>query len=202
VSEQLEQLQHPLASATQSTRLEERIIGDLLDDARLQSHTLQLHPTRWDLNALLREAVVTQRRAAPERSIVLEGPPPERVVPVMADAERITQVIRRYLTNALSSSPADQSVTVQLTGEGAVARVSVHDQGPDISGDEQERIWERFYHAKRTAVQHELDLSLGLSFYLSRAFIEHHQGSVGVQSAPGRGATFWFTLPVEGSPQR
>jgi signal transduction histidine kinase len=202
VSEQLEQLQHPLASATQSTRQQERIIGDLLDDARLQSNTLQLHPTRWDLNALLREAVVTQRRAAPERSIVLEGPPPERVVPVMADAERITQVIRRYLTNALSSSPADQSVTVQLTGEGAVARVSVHDQGPDISGDEQERIWERFYHAKRTAVQHELDLSLGLSFYLSRAFIEHHQGSVGVQSAPGRGATFWFTLPVEGSPQR
>jgi K+-sensing histidine kinase KdpD len=202
IREQLEQLQYLLASATQSTRLEERIIGDLLDDARLQSHTLQLHPTRWDLNALLREAVVTPRRAAPERTIVLESLPPEHVVPVMADAERITQVITRYLTNALSYSPADQPVSVQLTVEGAVARVSVHDQGPDISGDEQECIWERFYHAKRTAVQHELDLSLGLSFYLSRAFIERHRGSVGVQSAPGRGATFWFTLPVEVPPQR
>jgi len=202
VSEQLEQLQHSLASATQSTRQEERIIGDLLDDARLQSNTLQLYPTRWDLNALLREAVATQQRAAPGRTIVLESLPPERVVPVMADAERITQVITRYLTNALSSSPADQPVSVQLTVEGAVARVSVHDQGPDIPGEEQGHIWERFYHAKRTAVQQELDLSSGLGFYLSRAFIEHHQGSVGVQSAPGRGATFWFTLPVEGSPQR
>ena len=202
VSEQLEQLQHSLASATQSTRLEERIIGDLLDDARLQSHTLQLHPTRWDLNALLRAAVATRQRAAPGRTIVLESLPPERVVPVMADAERITQVITRYLTNALSSSPADQPVTVQLTAEGAVARVSVHAQGPDIPGEEQGHIWERFYHAKRTAVQQELDLSVGLGFYLSRAFIERHHGSVGVQSAPGRGTTFWFTLPVEGSPQR
>ena len=202
VSEQLERLQQPLASATQSTRLEERIIGDLLDDARLQSNTLELHPARWDLNALLRTAVATQQWAAPGRTIVLEGLPPERVVPVMADAERIAQVITRYLTNALSSSPADQPVTVQLTVEGAVARVSVHDQGRDIPGDEQGRIWERFYHAKRTAVQQELDLNTGLGFYLSRAFIERHQGRVGVQSAPGRGATFWFTLPVEGSPQR
>jgi signal transduction histidine kinase len=202
VSEQLEQLQHSLASATQSTRLEERIIGDLLDDARLQSNTLQLHPTRWDLNALLRAAVATRQRAAPGRTIVLESLPPERVVPVMADAERITQVITRYLTNALSSSPADQPVSVQLTAEGAVARVSVHAQGPDIPGEEQGHIWERFYHAKRTAVQQELDLNTGLGFYLSRAFMERHQGRVGVQSAPGRGATFWFTLPVEGSPQR
>jgi len=202
VSEQLEQLQDTLASATQSTRLEERLIQDLLDEARLESHTLQLHPTRWDLNALLREAVAAQQRAAPGRTIVLESPPPERVVPVVVDAERITRVITRYLTNALSSSPADQPVTVQLTVEGVVARVSVHDQGPDISGDEQGRIWERFSHAKRTAVQHELDLSVRLSFYLSRVFIERHQGSVGVQSAPSRGATFWFTLPVEASPQR
>jgi signal transduction histidine kinase len=202
VSEQLEQLQHPLASAIQSTRLEERIIQDLLDDVRIQSHTFELHPTRWDLNALLREAVGTQQRAAPGRTIVLESLPPERVVPVMADAERISQVITRYLTNALSSSPADQPVTVQLTVEGAVARVSVQDQGPAIPAEEQERIWERLYSAKRTAVGHELDLSLGLGFYLSRAIIERHQGSVGVQSAPGGGATFWFTLPDEGSPQR
>src|SRR6266567_2999613 len=195
-SEQLEQIQDTLASAVQSTRLEQRIIQDLLDDARIQSHTLQLHPTRWDLNALLRETVATQQRAAPERTIVLEGLPPEHKVPVMADAERITQVISSYLANALRYSPADQPVTVQLGIEDAGARVSVQDQGPGIPGEEQERIWDRFYHAKGITVQHELDLSLGLGFYLSRAFIEGHQGSVGVQSDPGCGTTFWFTLPV------
>jgi len=200
--EQLEQLQQPLASATQSTRLEERIIQDLLDDARIQSHTLQLHPTRWDLNALLREVVATQQRAAPERTIVLESLPPEQVVPVLADAERIIRVISSYLANALSYAPADQPVTVQLTAADAVARVAVHDQRPGISGEEQGHIWERLYRAKGSAVQHELDLSLGLGFYLSRAFIEGHHGSVGVQSEPGQGTTFWFTLPVEVSPER
>ena len=101
VSEQLEQVQDTLASATQSTRQEERIIGDLLDDARIRSHTLELHLARWDLNALLRAAVAAQQRAAPGRTIALESLPPEHVVPVMADAERITQVITRYLANAL-----------------------------------------------------------------------------------------------------
>ncbi len=201
MSEKLEQLQDTLVSAAQSARLQERIIKALMDDARIQSNTLELHPARWDLNALLREAVATQQLVAPERTIVLESLPPERVVPVMADAERITQVITSYLVNALSSSPADRPVTVQLGVEGAVARVSVQDQGPGIPGEEQARIWERFYHARGMAVQHELDLNLGLGFYLSRAFIECHQGSVGVQSAPGRGATFWFTLPVEVSPE-
>jgi signal transduction histidine kinase len=201
VREQLEQLQHPLTSATRSTRLEQRIIQDLLDDARIQSHTLQLHRARWDLNALLRAAVAAQRRAAPERTIVLESLPPEHEVPVMADAERITQVIASYLANALRYSPADQPVTVQVRVEGAGARVSVQDLGPGIPGEEQERIWERLYRAKGIAVQHELDLSLGLGCYLSRAFIEGHQGSVGVQSDPGCGTTFWFTLPVEVSPK-
>jgi signal transduction histidine kinase len=201
VREQLEQLQHPLASATQSTRLEQRIIQDLLDDARIQSHTLQLHKTRWDLNALLREVVAAQQRAAPERTIVLESLPSEQVVPVLADAERIIRVISSYLANALSYSPADQPVTVQVRVEGTAACVSVHDQGRGISGEEQGHIWERLYRAKGTAVQHELDLSLGLGCYLSRAFIEGHQGSVGVQSEPGHGTTFWFTLPVEVSPQ-
>ena len=197
VSEQLEQIQHSLASAAQSTRLQERVIKALMEDARIQSDTLELHTTRSDLNVLLREAVAAQQRLAPEHTIVLESVPPEQVVPVMVDPERITQVINNYLANALSYSPADQPVTVQLTVEDAVARVSVHDQGPGIPGEEQGRIWGRYYFAKEITEPQKLELSLGLGLYLSRVFIERHQGSVGVESDPGHGATFWFTLPVE-----
>jgi len=197
VSDQLEQIQHSLASAAQSARLQERIIKALMDDARIQSNTFELHTTRSDLSVLLKEAVATQQRLAPERTIVLESVPPGHVVPVIVDAERITQVITNYLANALSYSPADLPVTVQLTVEDAVARVSVHDQGPGIPGEEQGRIWGRFYFAKEIAEQQELDVCLGLGLYLSRVFIERHHGSVGVESDPGHGATFWFTLPVE-----
>jgi signal transduction histidine kinase len=200
VSEQLEQVQQPLASATQSARLQERLIKELIDDARIQANTLELHLKQCDLIALLREAVTHQQRLAPERTIVLDVIPIEQVVPIIADAERITQVINSYLTNALSYAPADQPVIVQLRVEDALACVSVHDEGPGIPLEEQERIWERFYHAQEITGHHELDLSLGLGLYLSQAFLERHHGSVGVQSDPGHGATFWFTLPIEASP--
>jgi len=202
VSEKLEQAQQPLEAAVQSARLQERMIKDLIDDARIQSNTLELHMQRWDLIALLREAVAYQQRSAPERTIVLDIVPTEKVVPIVADADRITQVINGYLANALSYSPADQPVTVRLTVEDAVARVSVHDEGPGIPLEEQGRIWDRFYYAKRFADQHELDVSLGLGLYFCQALIERHHGSVGVQSDPGHGATFWFTLPIEASPAR
>jgi len=202
VSAKLEQAQHPLEAAVQSARLQERMIKDLIDDARIQSNTLELHMQRRDLIALLREAVVKQQRSAPERTIVLDIVPAEKVIPIIADADRITQVINGYLANALNYSPADQPVTVQLTVEDAVARVSVHDEGPGIPLEEQGRIWDRFYYAKRIADQHELGVSLGLGLYFCRAFIERHHGSVGVQSDPGHGATFWFTLPIEASPTR
>ncbi len=200
VSEQLERVQQPLASATQSARLQERLIKELIDDARIQANTLELHLKQCDLVELLREAVTHQQRLAPERTIVLDVIPIEQVVPIIADAERITQVINSYLTNALSYSPADQPVIVQLTVEDAGACVSVHDEGPGIPLEEQERIWERFYHAQEITGHHELDLSLGLGLYLSQAFLERHHGSVGVQSDPGHGTTFWFSLPIEASP--
>src|SRR5712692_7449421 len=108
VSEQIEQ---PLAFATQSTRLQERMIKGLIDDASIQANTLELHMNRCDLIALLREAVARRQRSAPERTIMLEVMTTEKVVPIIADAERITQVINAYLANALSSSPLDQPVT-------------------------------------------------------------------------------------------
>jgi signal transduction histidine kinase len=199
VSEQIERVQQSLASDASSTRLQEHIIKELIDDARIQANTLELHPERFDLIVLLKAAVTHQQRLAPERTIVLDRMPTEKAVPIIADADRITQAINSYLVNALHYAPADQPVTVQLTVEDEVARITVHDEGPGIPFEEQERIWERFYHAREITGQQELDLSLGLGLYLCQAFIERHHGSVGVQSEPGHGATFWFTLPIETS---
>jgi signal transduction histidine kinase len=204
ITEQLEQLSEqielPLASATQRARLQERMIEQLITDARLQANTLDLHMQRCDLSLLFKEAVAAQQRLAPEHTIMLENMAPEQVVPIIAEPERITQVITTYLEHALSYAPADQPVTVQLRVEGAVARVSVHDEGPALPAEEQGHIWGRHFYAKEATAQDELDLSLGLSFYLCQAFIERHHGTVGVQSEPGHGVTFWFTLPIAASP--
>nr|WP_040445327.1 ATP-binding protein [Ktedonobacter racemifer] len=198
IREPIAHVQRPLAAASQSARLQQRIINDLIDDARIQTHTLTLSLNPEDLLILLREVVARQQQAAPGRTIVLDIPSPEQRVLIIADAGRIKHVLNTYLTNALTYSPPGRPVVVQLGIEEARTRVSVHNEGSGIAREELDHIWERFYRAKGNAVQHELDLSFGLALYLCQVFIERHQGSVGVESAPGQGATFWFTIPSLG----
>jgi signal transduction histidine kinase len=196
LSKYIKQVQQPLENASQSAQLQEQIIRNMIDDARIQSHTLTLHMRRCNLIKLVQEVVAKRQQQAPERRIILDIRHTEETVPIIADADRIKQVIDIYLTNALNYSPGDRTVTVQLTVEGSMARVSVHDEGPGIPPEEQEHIWKRFYRAKGIAVQHELDLSLGLSLYICQELIKYHHGGVGLQSVPDHGSTFWFTLPV------
>ena len=200
VSEKIEHVQHLLASASQSAWLQKWIINDIIDYARIETKQLRLCMTHCDLGTLLKEAVAKQQRAVPGRTIVLNVVPMEHV-PIFADAERITQVFNTYLTNALMYSPIEYPVTVQLVVANTEATVSVRDEGPGIPAEVQDLLWERFYRAKGSAVQNELDLGLGLGFYLCRALIESHHGRVGVQSDPGKGETFWFTLPVVPPPR-
>lgn len=197
--EHLEQAQSPLQSALQSVRLQERMLNDLIDDACLQANRLNVDLRPCDLLRLLREAIAEQHQSTPEHSVVLESLVGEKQVFIRADVSRLKRVLFTYLKNALDYSPADRPVIVQVGVMNGGAQISVHDEGPGIPVEEQEHLWERLYRAKGIAVQHELDLSLGLGLYLCKAFIELHQGNVGVQSNPGHGATFWFTLPIAAS---
>ena len=196
ISGALQYLQQPLVAAIQGARLQQHMIDDLIDDARIQANTFQLYRRACDLLALVKEVVTEQQRLAPTQKIVVELQPAEQEIPIIADAERIKQVLTKYLETTLFASPPNQPVTVRLTVEGEAVRVCIHDNGAGIPGEEQEHLWERFYRGRGSAVQHELDLSQGLGFYLCKVFIERHQGTVGVQSTPGQGTTFWFTLPL------
>ncbi|HEX6479892.1 MAG TPA: HAMP domain-containing sensor histidine kinase [Ktedonobacteraceae bacterium] len=196
VGENIERVQDTLEAAAQGVRLQERMIENLMDDMLIQANNFALHMQHSDLRALLRDAVARKQGSVPQHPIVLEITPSENMVPILADAARITRVINTYLEQALSFSPTDQPVTVRLKVEDTIVRVSVHDAGPAIPVEEQGRIWERFHAATRRAGEQELDAGFGLDLYLSRAFIERHHGHVGVQSASGQGTTFWFSLPL------
>jgi signal transduction histidine kinase len=76
------------------------------------------------------------------------------------------------------------------------AQVWVRDQGPGLTPEEQEHIWERFHRVKGIEVQSGSGAELGLGLHVSRTIIELHYGQVGVQSARGAGSTFWFSLPL------
>jgi signal transduction histidine kinase len=184
-----------LERAERQVRLQNRLVGDLLDVSRIQASKLELNMEACDLAGILREAVRDQCQLSPTRTILLKLPA-EQTIPVLADADRVGQVVTNYLTNALKYSAVDQSVAVSLEIDGKMARVSVHDKGPGLSYEEQQYIWERFHQLERINVQSGSSDGLGLGLYICRTIIERHQGQVGVQSTPGEGSIFWFTLPL------
>jgi signal transduction histidine kinase len=141
---------------------------------------------------------VANQQVASTRTITLTLPT-QPVVPVMADADRIQQALTNYLTNACKYSPSNQMIQVQVIVAGNMARVSVCDQGPGLTVEQQEHVWDRFYQT-----QHSSHCTpgggLGLGLYIVRTIIAQHQGQVGVESSPGQGATFWFMLPLADEP--
>jgi len=173
----------------------ERLVNDVLDVSRVRAGMLDLHLESIDLGMIVRTAVGEQRQAAPTRTLLLQLPAAQPV-PVYADACRLGQVVTNYLTNALKYAPAEQPVVVGLDVAGQEARVWVRDQGPGLPLEEQARIWERFHRVKGIEVQSDAGVGLGLGLHICRTIIERHQGQVGVESAPGQGSTFWFTLPL------
>jgi signal transduction histidine kinase len=89
-------------------------------------------------------------------------------------------------------------VHVSVQPEADVARLRVRDQGPGLTQEQQQDVWERYRRVPGVAVQDDAaaDGGLGLGLYISRTIIAQHGGRVGVESAPGAGSTFWFTLPL------
>jgi signal transduction histidine kinase len=170
-------------------------LDDLLDLSRMEAGMIQSHFERCDLGAIVSEAVAAQRLIWPDRRIVFD-PPADVTAPIVADARRIGQVVTNYLSNALKYSPEDGPVDVWLEVGETEARVCVRDEGPGLPAAEQQRIWERFQRGEGVEPRSGTDGGLGLGLYISRTIVEHHQGEVGLESAPGQGATFWCTLPL------
>jgi len=191
----LEEVQMMLERAERQTNVQNRMVSDLLDISRLQADKLELRLVPCDLAAIVLEMVEDQRSTTLKRTIYLEMPEGE-IAPVIADPERIGQVINNYLTNALKYSQEGRPVDVQLKKEQNVVRVLVRDEGPGLTPEEQVQVWDRFYQVEGIKRQRGSSVGLGLGLNICRAIIEQHQGEVGVESTIGEGSTFWFTLPL------
>lgn len=196
ISRFLKELTRSLGISTRQVDVQTRLINDLLDVSRITANTLELSICQCNLVGVLRQAVEDIQVTEPGRVIVLELSE-EQEVNVRADADRISQVVTNYLTNALRYSPSDQPVYVGLSARAREVRVWVRDRGPGLSAEEQRNIWQRFHRGKRGASQAgDACKGLGLGLYIAQRLIAQHGGQVGVESEPGEGSTFWFTLPL------
>ena len=129
---EIEQVRQPLEEASQGARIQEQIIRGMMGDVRIQAQRLAQRVKSCDLIELVREIVARRQQQAPERKIILDIRHAEGSLLILADADQIKQIVGIYLTHALTSSPDDQPVTVRVSVEGPMARVSVYsvpDQG-------------------------------------------------------------------------
>ncbi|HLJ80351.1 MAG TPA: HAMP domain-containing sensor histidine kinase, partial [Ktedonobacterales bacterium] len=195
-SARLEQLRALLERTNRQVGRLDRLVGDLLDVSRIQAGKLNLRLEECDLVEIVGNAVQEQRAAWPQRRIALRAPRRANLR-FVADADRIGQVITNYLTNALKYSAPEQPVTVSARAVHGQARVEVRDAGPGLAPEQQVHLFEQFYRVPGIERQSGSGVGLGLGLHICKTIVERHGGAVGVESAPGAGSTFWFTLPLE-----
>jgi signal transduction histidine kinase len=186
-----------LARAESQIAVLNRLVRDLINVSRERTNAFELRFAVCDLNTLVRETVTNFSDLPSSRTISCEVVP-DASLPVLADADRIGEVIQNYLSNAIKYGARDKPILVRVehVERKRRARVAVRDEGQGIAPEEQKHIWERFYRGKRTPVEYGEHIGLGLGLYICRMIIERHGGRVGVESSVGQGSTFWFILPL------
>lgn len=172
------------------------LVEDLLALARLDEQRA-LHLEDLDLSRLVADAVHDARAVQPDRPLVLDAPEP---VHVDADDARLRQVLANLVGNALHHTPAGTPVRVVVRAEAGSALVEVSDDGPGMSPEVAEHVFERFYRADASRTRASGGSGLGLS--IVAALVQAHGGRVELETAPGRGARFRVLLPVTASSAR
>jgi signal transduction histidine kinase/sugar lactone lactonase YvrE len=170
-------------------------VDDLLDLARIENGRIELARQPVQAGLMLEQTVKGLKPLASEQQVTLRLEPPVDRLTVLADADRISQVITNLVGNALRFTPAEGKVTVTAEQvDSAFARISVTDTGPGIPADERGRIFEKFYQVQGQALPRHHGAGLGLS--IAKGIVEAHGGVIGVRNNPGGGSVFWFTLPL------
>ncbi len=168
-----------------------RLIQDLLDVAKLQGGTLAIERRPDDSTTLVRQVIDLQHPQAVEHSIELEGVVSGDPGPISADRDRLLQVFANLIGNAIKFTPPGGRITVRARRVGREICFSVSDTGPGIPPESVSHVFEAFWRARPGVVE-----GAGLGLAISSGIIEAHGGRIWVESEPGRGATFYFTLPV------
>ncbi len=175
------------------------LVEDLLQLARLDQHR-PVAALPVDLGELAADAVHDARAVQPDRPITLHLADSLTDVPVvLGDEGRLRQVLANLVTNALTHTPAGTPVTVAVSedpGDPDVVAVTVRDEGPGLSAEDAERVFERFYRADASRTRAAGGSGLGLSIVSS--LVAAHRGTVSLETAPGAGAAFTVRLPRSG----
>jgi PAS domain S-box-containing protein len=167
-----------------------RMIQDLLDVKRMESGRLSIEAKPESAASLVNDTVEMLRPIATGSSIILEADVVDNLLPVVADAARIQQVLSNLVGNAVKFTPRDGRVIVCAEAIDGGVRFGVIDNGPGIPPDQVPHIFGRFWQAMPSDRR-----GIGLGLAIAKGIVEAHGGMIWVESNVGLGSTFYFTLP-------
>jgi signal transduction histidine kinase len=188
----------------------QRLVEDLQELALAEAQQIDLQLETLSLEDLAQSVASGFRLAAEAKAVELDVEAEPGLPAVRADPRRIGQVLRNLLANAVAHTPAGGRITVGCrlaAGEAPPGRskapaaeveVFVRDSGPGVAAEDQPWVFERFYRADRSRARATGGAGLGLT--IARRLVEAHGGTIGLESDPGRGSTFWFRLPLQTRP--
>jgi hypothetical protein len=168
------------------------LVNDILDLSKVEAGLLTLRAERLNLCEVIQESVLELRPVAREKKIELACPLREGFQ-VNADRVRVKQILYNLLSNALKFTPESGMVRVETWREAGEVKVAVVDNGVGIPREAQQAIFEEFYQHGSTARGTREGTGLGLA--ITRRLVEAHKGKIWVESEPGKGSCFVFTLP-------
>ncbi len=185
-----------IAGLYDQIRMLSRLVKDLHELSQAESGSLPMDRQPIDFSATLGELIAPFRSVAESKEVRLEIDIPAQLPLVLADEERINQVMHNLLNNALRYTPPDGTITIRVRGAGERLRVEVQDTGEGIPAEHLPKVFERFYRVDYGRSRQRGGMGLGLA--IAKAIIEAHKGTISVSSSgiPGEGTTFAFELPV------
>ncbi|MBN1965047.1 MAG: GAF domain-containing protein, partial [Anaerolineae bacterium] len=167
------------------------LVKDIISVQALQSQKIELKPT--DLYAVIQQAMRVWELDAEKQAVRLELATPPVLSPVRADQHLLTEAVEHLLDNAIKFSPDGGMVEISVHNRGGLLEVRICDQGVGIPKEAQPLIFKRFYQVDGGATRRFGGTGLGLS--IVREIIARHGGDIWVESEPGQGSTFFFTVP-------
>lgn len=170
-----------------------RLVEELLELSRLESGTLTLELRPIDLPRLLSEVRNRLAPIAREKSIALTVDSQQPLPPLLADGNRLEQVLMNLAHNAIKFTPPGGTVTLRARRRGRGVQLEVIDTGPGLDSADAARVFERFYKVDKGRNR---DGGAGLGLAIARHLIELHGSKLQVVSEPGQGARFYFSLPA------
>lgn len=196
-----------IATIYDETLLLSRLVADLRELTLAEAGQLHLNRSAVDVTAIVTQSATLFTAQAVEKQITLQTECDPDLPSALADADRVAQALNNLLSNALRYTPAGGTVRIVATRahrsvcpapDADMICIRVIDTGPGIAPDDLPHVFDRFWRADRGRARAQGGTGLGLA--IARQLVLAHGGAMGVESEPGKGACFWFTLPAAREP--